>query len=324
MIFKFLIVLLVQVGLPRQADFTVCHQGSGDFLTVQEAIMAVPDFRNFPTIIVIKPGIYKEKIILPTSKTHVWLIGENSENTILTYDDFASKPNQFGEPLGTTASSSFFVFADDFVAKNLTFENSAGPVGQAVAIRISGDRSVFEKCRFLGYQDTLYAQGEKSRQYYKDCYIEGTTDFIFGASTAFFENCHIHSKVGGKYITAASTPQEHSYGFVFMNCRLTGDAPEGSVFLGRPWRSFAKTIFINSELGSHISPQGWHNWGKKEAEQTVFYAEFGNKGLGAVIEHRVSWSKLIHQSEIESTYHIQTVLGGQDQWNPKHTITLIY
>ena len=201
--FIILILLLIKghcFAQPESTDFIVAQDGSGDFTKVQQAIDAVPDFRNNETVIYIRNGTYKEKLVLATSKTNVTFIGEDAEETIITYDDYASRKNRFGEELGTTGSSGFFVFGDDFTARNITFQNTAGPVGQAVAIRITGDRAVFENCRFLGFQDTLYTRGDESRQYYKDCYIEGTTDFIFGASTAVFENCEIHSKKGGHYV----------------------------------------------------------------------------------------------------------------------------
>lgn len=307
--------LIPNLCLAQNFNFTVAKDGSGDFMTVQEAISAVPDFRNQPTFILIKKGVYKEKIVVPSSKTKIVLIGEDLYSTTLTYDDYASKLNKFGEEMGTTGSSSFFLFGNDFTAKNITFENSSGPVGQAVAMRVSGDRAFFDNCRFLGFQDTLYPQGEKSRQYYKNCYIEGTTDFIFGWSTAVFENCEIYSKDGGQYITAASTLEENPYGFIFINCKLTGDAPGGKVYLGRPWRIHAKTVFINTEMGSHIRPEGWHNWNKPEAEKTVTYAEFGSHGPGANDSQRVSWSKILTKEEA-SKYNVENVLSGTDNWIP--------
>ena len=293
-------------------DFVVAKDGSGDFTTVQAAINAVPDYRKNETTIFIRKGIYKEKLILPGSKTNVRFIGEDWENTVLTFDDFASKKNRFGEEIGTTGSTSFFIFGDGFRAENLTFGNSSGPVGQAVAVRIDGDRVVFEHCRFLGFQDTLYPHGEKSRQYYKDCYIEGTTDFIFGWSTAIFEDCTIFCKAGGHYVTAASTPEGNPYGFVFINCRITGDAPEHSYYLGRPWRPFAKTVYINCFLGNHIRPEGWHNWNKPDAEATAFYGEYGSSGPGADISRRVKWSHLLTAEEAQS-YSVKNILGD---WEP--------
>ncbi|MEB2786357.1 pectinesterase family protein [Algoriphagus persicinus] len=300
-------------------DFIVAKDGSGDFLTVQEAFDAVPDFRKNETRILLKPGIYKEKLVLATSKTNVSLIGENAATTLLTNDDFAQKKNKFGEEMGTTGSTSFFVFGDGFYAKNITFENSAGPVGQAVAVRVDGDKVIFEKCRFLGFQDTLYPHGATSRQYYKDCYIEGTVDFIFGWSTAVFENCVIFSKKGGGYVTAASTEEGTKYGFVFIDCKLTSDGEMASVYLGRPWRDFAQTVFINTEMGAHIKPEGWHNWNKPNAEETSFYAEYGSAGPGAHSSRRVGWSHQLSKEEADN-FIAKTVLAGNDGWDTAEKI----
>lgn len=305
------VYFLVTVKTFAQYDFVVAADGSGDFTTVQAAFNAVPDFRQNVTTILVKKGVYKEKLTLATSKTKVRLVGEEVSATILTYDDFAAKKNSFGEAIGTTGSSSFFIFADDFVAENITFENSAGPVGQAVAVRISGDRVQFINCRFLGFQDTLYAHGEKSRQYYKDCYIEGTVDYIFGWSTAYFENCTIFTKKGGMYVTAASTLEGMPHGFVFVNCKITGDAPDQSIYLGRPWRPFAKTVFINCQLDKLIKAEGWHNWNKPDAEKTSFYAELNSSGEGADKSARVAWSHQLSEEE-KSNYSITKVLG--DKW----------
>ncbi|MDT0645153.1 pectinesterase family protein [Zunongwangia sp. F260] len=303
-------------NIPKnEFHFLVAKDGSGDFTTVQEAINAVPDFRKSTTTIYIKEGVYKEKLILPASKTNVTFIGEDKETTILTYDDYSKKLNRFGEEMGTTGSSSFFVFGSDFTARNLTFENSSGPVGQAVAVRVDGDRVMFENCRFLGFQDTLYPHGRNSRQYYKNCYIEGTTDFIFGWSTAVFKDCEIYSKEGGHYITAASTEKDSPFGFVFINCKLTGDAPKEEVYLGRPWREYAQTVFINTTMGDHIKKDGWHNWNKPEAENTAFYAEFASEGPGAAAEERVEWAHQLRQQQAER-YSAENILKGEDNWIP--------
>ncbi|RXG32261.1 pectinesterase family protein [Leeuwenhoekiella marinoflava] len=300
-IIKIVSVLLITFGTSLKAqdlnyDFVVAADASGDFVKIQDAIMAIPDFRKAETRIFIKNGTYKEKLILPASKTNVTFIGEERENVILTYDDFASKHNAFGEEKGTTGSSSFFVFGSNFTANNITFENSSGPVGQAVAVRVDGNNAHFENCKFLGFQDTLYVHGRDAKQYYKNCYIEGTTDFIFGWSQAIFENCEIYSKEGGQYITAASTEEGEPYGLVFINCKLTGDAPKNSVYLGRPWRDYAQTVFINCNMGAHIKSEGWHNWSKPEAEQTTFYAEYNSTGVGAS-QNRVSWAQLLSEEE---------------------------
>jgi pectinesterase len=165
---------------------------------------------------------------------------------------------------------------------------------------------VIKNCNILGNQDTLYASG-KGRQYFKDCYIEGTTDYIFGSATAYFENCHIHSKKNS-FITAASTPEGSEFGYVFKNCKLTADDEITEVYLGRPWRIYAKTVFMNCQMGKHILPEGWHNWSKPEAETTTFYAEFENSGEGYQSLNRVSWSHQLDTTEAEK-YTIENILG---------------
>ncbi len=306
-----LLLVIPFVSMAQQYDFVVAKDGSGDFNTVQEAFDAVPHLRKNRTRIFVKSGIYKEKLILSTTKINVSLIGEDKFQTILTYDDYARKLNRFGEEMGTSGSSSFYIFGDGFEAINLTFENSAGEVGQAVAVRIDGDRVKFENCRFLGNQDTLYPHGEKSRQYYKDCYIEGTVDFIFGWSTAYFETCELFCKRPG-YITAASTNQETPYGFVFVNCKISGSAPAGSVYLGRPWRDYAKTVFLGCELSEVIHPAGWDSWNSETRKQTAYYAEYQNIGAGFLPNSRAIWSHILTDDEA-ITFSIENVLGG---WNP--------
>ncbi len=307
-------LLFFLISLGNDFDFVVAQDGSGGFKTVQEAINAVPDFRKNRTIIFIKSGIYKEKLVLPASKTNVTFIGEDAEKTILTFDDFASKKNRFGEEMGTTGSTSFFIFAEGFIAENITFENSAGPVGQAVAVRIDGDMAAFHNCRFLGFQDTLYPHGENSRQYYKNCYIEGTVDFIFGWSTAVFDECIIFCKQKG-YISAPSTNKNTDFGFVFINCKITGDASENTFYLGRPWRPYGKSVFISCELGNQIKPEGWNNWGKTENENTAFFAEYNNSGEGAEKAKRVSWSHQLTLDEAKE-YNLLNILGDWSV-NPK-------
>lgn len=295
----------------RRYDFVVAKDGSGDFFTVQEAINAVPDFRKENrTTILVRKGTYKEKLIIPESKINISLIGE--DGTVLTYDDYASKPNYFGENKGTSGSSSCYIYGHDFYAENITFDNSSGPVGQAVACFISGDRVYFKNCRFLGFQDTLYTYGKNSRQYYEDCYIEGTVDFIFGWSTALFNRCTIHSKSNG-YITAPSTDKGKAYGYVFYDCNLTADEGVDQVYLSRPWRPYGQAVFIQCHLGKHILPEGWNNWGNKEAEKTVFYAEYQSTGEGANPKARVKFS---HQLKSLKGFELESILQGADGWNP--------
>ena len=249
------------------------------------------------------------------------LIGEDKNATILTYDDFSGKVLPDGTKLRTSTSGSFYVFGHDFRAENLTFANTAGPVGQAVAAFVTGDRAVFINCRFVGNQDTLYTgmpdhpDRREARQYYKDCYIEGTVDFIFGSATVVFDHCTIVSKPNGTYITAAATPADKRFGYVFLNCTLSSDAPPASVYLGRPWRDFAQTVFINCQLGNHIRPEGWHNWNKPAAEKTTRYAEYQSAGPGANPTSRVNWSKQLTAAEV-SQYTPERILAGTDNWNP--------
>lgn len=295
-------------------NFVVAQDGSGDFTTVQAAINAVPDYRKAgPTRIYIKKGIYKEKIVIAESKQNVQLIGE--DGAVLTYDDYAQKPNIFGEGKGTSGSGSIYIFGPDFFAENITFENTSGPVGQAVACHVAGDRAVFRRCRFLGFQDTLYTFGENTREYYEDCYIEGTVDFIFGKATAVFNRCELRSKRTGGFLTAPATPQGSNYGYVFYDCKLTADegVEAGSVWLSRPWRPYGKTVFIRCEMGQHIRPEGWNNWGKTDNERTAYYAEYQCYGKGADTSRRVAWS---HQLKDANAYVMTNILKGADGWNP--------
>jgi pectinesterase len=298
-------------ALDIKPDFVVAADGSGNFKTVQEAIHAVPDFRNKTTLIFIKKGVYKEKLVLAASKKNVKFIGESLNETILTYDDYAQKKNIFGEEKGTSGSSSFYIYGEGFSAENITFENSSGPVGQAVAVWAGGDKLIFTNCRFLGFQDTLYTYGGNNRQYYKNCYIEGTVDFIFGASTAWFESCTIFCKKAG-YITAASTADTTKFGYVFNKCKIKGDAPANSFYLGRPWRPYAKVAYLNCELPDFICPEGWNNWGKESNEETAYYAEYKSVGKGADPKNRVNWSHQLTDNEYKD-YILENVFRG---WDP--------
>lgn len=296
----------------RHYDFVVAKDGSGDFFTVQEAINAVPDFRKEGrTTIYIRKGVYKEKLIIPASKINVSLIG--AEGAVISGDDYASKLNRFGENMSTSGSASCYIYAPDLICENLTFENTAGRVGQAVACFVAGDRVIFRNCRFLGNQDTLYNFGKHCRQYFEDCYIEGTVDFIFGSSTAVFNRCTVHSLSKG-YLTAPSTPQDEAYGYVFIDCRLTAADGVEKVYLARPWRPYAKSVFIHCEMGGHILPVGWHNWNKKDAEKTIFFAEYENTGAGAATKKERA--KFGHQLKNLKGYSIEEILAGEDGWNP--------
>ncbi len=317
---RILSVCLLCVGayspLRSQAtyDFVVARDGSGNFRTIQEAITACRDYAERQYLIFVKNGVYKEKLLIPTWKTHLTIIGQDVDSTIITYDDYSGKTDSLGKKFSTFTSSTCMVAGNNIVFENFTFVNSAGRVGQAVALHVEGDRCVFRNCKLVGNQDTLLASGENSRQYYVGCTIEGTTDFIFGAATAVFENCTIISKVNS-YITAASTPPTQPYGFVFLHCKLLSDSIGREVYLGRPWRLYAYTAFVNCEMGEHIRPEGWHNWNKPEAEKTARYSEYNSMGPGANPASRVAWSHQLTKAEAELLTP-RNVLKGFDNWNP--------
>lgn len=277
-------------------DSVVAKDGSGDYTSIQAAIDGAKSFPPERIIIFVKNGVYEEKVTVHAWNPKITLVGESKDKTIITHDDHFDK-------IDRGRNSTFFTYtllveANDFRARNLTVRNTAGPVGQALALRVEGDRAVFENCRFLGHQDTVYVAGEGSRQYFKDCYIEGTTDFIFGPATAVFEDCRIHA-TSDSYITAASTPKAEPFGLVFLDCRLTAAPDVDEVYLGRPWRKHARTVFLRSRMGDHIRPEGWHNWSKPEAEETTFYAEYANTGPGADLSERVAWAHVLTDTEAE-------------------------
>jgi pectinesterase len=303
-----------QTASAKQIELVVAADGSAKYKTVQEAVMALPaGSRDSPVIIRIKPGVYKELIYVQREKRFFKFVGEDAAKTILTYDLNANLIGKDSKPIGTFRTPSTIIDADDFTAENVTFENSAGPVGQALAIRVDGDRVVFHNCRFLGWQDTILLN--RGRQYFENCYIAGHVDFIFGAATAFFERCHIHALRDG-YITAASTPDNQPYGFVFSNCKITGKTPQVKTYLGRPWRAFASVIFLNTEMSAVVHPAGWHNWNFPDREKTSRYAEFGSTGPGANPKARVPWAKQLTKSEAGKITLLKA-LSGLDGWNPK-------
>ncbi len=310
-IFPFAILFLPML-VCADTNLFVAADGSAQFRTVQEAVMAVPAGSESNHVrIHIKPGVYREVVYVQREKRFFHFLGENPTNTILTFDLNANQKGLDGKPIGTFRTPSTLVDADDFTAENITFENSAGPVGQALAIRVDGDRVVFRNCRFLGWQDTILLN--RGRQYFENCFIQGHVDFIFGGATALFEKCRIHCLRNG-YITAASTPDTQAFGFVFDECEITGE-PDVKTFLGRPWRNFASTIFMNTKMSEIVRPVGWHNWNKKEAEATTRYAEFRNSGPGAATEARAPWVKQL-SAEDAKAITAQKVLGGADGWHP--------
>lgn len=286
-------------------NVTVAQDGSGDYTSIQEAINNSPSFPYKRVTISIKNGIYKEKIKIHEWNTNISLIGESKEKTIVTNGDYFSKIN-----LGR--NSTFYTYTmlvegDDFFASDLTIENSCGEVGQGIALALHGNRVGIANCNILGNQDTLYVTGEGNKQYLKNCYIAGTVDFIFGNATVLFENCVLHS-LKNAYVTAASTTEGAAYGLVFKNCTLTAAAKATEVYLGRPWRIYAKTVFINCEMGKHIKPEGWNDWSKPEVPKTSFYAEYHCTGEGYRPEKRVSWSHQLKKAEANK-YTIENIMG---------------
>jgi pectinesterase len=319
--------LYLQAQDPKYpATITVAQDGNGNYKTIQEAVNSVRDLGEKEVKIYVKNGTYKEKLIIPSWKIKISIIGENTENTIITFDDYSGKTNPSGKDafgnakFSTYTSFTVLVQGNDTQLENLTIINSSGRVGQAVALHVEGDRFKAKNCRFLGNQDTLYAAIENSRQYYQDCYIEGTTDFIFGKATVLFQHCTIKN-LSDSYVTAASTSALQKFGFVFINCTLIADQSVTKAYLGRPWRPYAKTVFINCDLGKHILPVGWNPW-KGDAmfpdkELTVFYAEYKNNGAGASPKTRLTWAKQLPDKEAKN-YTLKNILGGTDQWNPSN------
>src|SRR5215468_354449 len=297
------------------ADAVVAADGSGDYKTIQEAINAVPQTTSegHRWLIFVKAGVYREVVYVQREKRFVSLVGEDPLRTVITYNLNANNIGLDGKPIGTFRTPSVFIDADDFTAENITFENSAGPVGQALALRVDGDRAVFRNCRFLGWQDTILLN--RGRHYFEDSLITGHVDFIFGAATAFFERCHIHSWRNG-YITAASTPAEQRYGFVFSGCKITGESADVKTYLGRPWRDFAQVTFLKTDMSEVVRPVGWNNWDKPEREKTSRYSEFGSTGPGAQPNERAGWAKPLSAADI-SSISVTAVLGGPENWDPR-------
>ena len=304
-------------------DAVVSADGSGTQTSVQAAIAAAPDHATSTYTILIKPGTYTGQIIVPASKSHLRFVGENADETLLTFSRNVKELDPVDDP--HFKGTGVIVLGDDFRADNITFQNTSGDHGQALALRVDGDRAQFRNCRLLCWQDTLMVN--VGRDLFEHCYIEGRVDFIYGSATAVFEKCEIHSKNGG-HVTAASTPQEHAFGFVFVECHLTGDPTPWSgpgaapvspkvpmADLGRPWRPFASVTYIHCVMDAHIKPEGWNNWGKPENEKTARYSEFESAGPGADADARFKWSHQLTVNEAKA-YTVADVLKGTDNWSP--------
>ena len=293
----------------------VARDGTGQFRTVDAAIEVCRAFMDYHKVIFVKRGTYKEKLIIPSWLQNIEICGEDRDQTIITWDDHANirvpdRPNG----MGTFRTYTMKIEGSGITLKNITIENNAARLGQAVALHAEGDRLLFINCRFLGNQDTIYTGKAGSRHYFKDCYIEGTTDFIFGPSTAWFENCQILCKANS-YITAASTPQDIMYGYIFNNCTITCAPNVSQVYLGRPWRDYGYTLFMHCQLPAQIRPEGWHHW-QKEREKTARYMEFENSGEGAATDARVGWSRQLTKKEAKELT-LQKVFSRSDEWVPQ-------
>lgn len=294
----------------------VARDGTGEFRTVSEALEVCRAFMDYHKVIYIKKGTYKEKVIIPQWLQNIELCGEDRDATIITYDDHANvvfPPT--GKGMTTFRTYTLKVEANDITLRNLTIENNAARLGQAVALHTEGDRLLFVNCRFLGNQDTVYTGMPRTRMLFLDCYIEGTTDFIFGPATAWFEHCTIHGKVNS-YITAASTPKDVDYGYIFSNCTVTAADSVTSLYLGRPWRDYGYTLFMNCELPGVICPEGWHHW-EQHREQTARYFEYNNRGEGANPANRVGWSRQLTKKEAQQIT-LERVFQISSSWILKH------
>jgi pectinesterase len=314
------------ISLAESKTITVAADGSGDFKTIQEAVAAAPDDSADRTVIRIKPGTYQGPIVVAKNKSKLTFQGDDAATTIITWDRNVFEPIPEGSDKFNPGVQ---ILANDFRAEKLTIQNTSGNHGQALAMRVDGDREVLTDCRLIGWQDTLMVNN--GRDYFRDCYIAGRVDFIYGSATAVFDRCEIHSRNGG-HVTAASTPQDHPFGFVFLNCKLTGDAipwdarttnPSATqpdrltptADLGRPWRPFAAVTYINCAMGEHIKPEGWNNWGRASNEKTARYSEYNSTGLGANPEKRAAWTKQLTEDEAKQIT-VEKVLAGDDGWKP--------
>ncbi len=324
-------LLLICAGTTRlfaQFDLVVAKDGSGNFTTVQAAINAAPTGRTAPYKIFIRNGVYKEKINIPSTKPFIQLIGESVANTLLTDNDAASSPAAGGGTVGTFNSASIIINATDFSAMNLSFENSFGDGSQAVAVQVNGDRAAFVNCRFLGNQDTLLTNGTTGlRQYFKNCYIDGNIDFIFGSAIAVFDSCVIYAKTrttaGSSFITAANTPPGQAFGYVFRNCRIPSNTGGTLYYLGRPWQNETgssplannKVVYLNATLGYTLRPEGWVIWDAGTDTTLIYYAEYksiGFNGTPTDVSKRVTWSHQLGDADT-AAYNLANLFGA---WDP--------
>lgn len=324
-----------------QPNVVVAQDGSGDYCTLQAAIDSAPDNNKEQFVIYIKNGMYDaEKLIIPANKTNLALIGEDREKTVISYHIYDCKSPESENKCPATSwalwkenrdlirtSATLTIMADNCLLQNLTIENTAGPVGQALAVTLRGDRLIFRDCNLLGYQDTIFLWDDNKRSYFTNCMILGRTDYIYGGGIAFFQSCEIRS-FGGGWITAPSTPESQKYGFVFNECNFTyaSNSPrEGDdgqpVAIGRPWHKYPKVAILHSEMCAEIHPEGWPTtWNMEYAATSdkLHLYEYKNRGKGADMTNRAKWVGLRNLSSKEAKeYTAIKVLGGTDEWNPK-------
>ena len=318
-----IVMAVCAIGIAQAKDkydnpdtLVVSRDGTGQFRNVAEAIEVCRAFMEYHKVIYVKKGTYKEKLVVPQWLTNIEICGEDRDKTIITWDDHANifMP-EIGKGMGTFRTYTLKIQGSRITLKNITIENNSARLGQAVALHTEGDCLTFINCRFLGHQDTIYTGNAKCRHYFKDCYLDGTTDFIFGPSTAWFENCDIFCKADS-YITAASTPQDVYYGYIFNNCHITTASNVTKVYLGRPWRDYGYTLFMNCDLPRQIRPEGWHQW-RPEAVKTARYMEYNNRGEGAATGQRVAWSRQLTKKEAQQIT-LEQVFSRHDQWNPNN------
>lgn len=283
--------------------YVVDCNGGGDFASVQACFDALPSKPAAWRTVRIMPGTYREKVTLDVYKDKVRIVGAGAtpDEVRIVWDDFSGKVVD-GYEMTTYDSYTFSVQADDVWIEGLTVANDAGRVGQAVALETRGDRILLRDCALLGDQDTFFTKGYVSRVHLENCYVEGTTDFIFGPSIVLFDDCTIHCKADS-YITAASTTERNKYGYVFRNCRVTAADGVTKLYLGRPWKSTARTVWLACDLPAAIRPEGWHNWRDPARERTSFYAEWRCTGPGADRSGRVAWSHELSDEEAAEYAH---------------------
>ncbi|KAI4347050.1 hypothetical protein L6164_007900 [Bauhinia variegata] len=290
------------------------NPAAGDFTTIQEAIDSLPLINLVRVVIKVHAGVYTEKVNIPPMKGFITIEGAGADNTIVQWGDTAQTPGPKGQPLGTYGSATFAVNSPYFIAKNITFKNTTpvpgpGAVGkQAVALRISADNAAFYGCKFLGAQDTLYDQ--LGRHYYKDCYIEGSVDFIFGNALSLFEGCHVHAVAQNLGAVTAQGRKSllEDTGFSFVNCKVTGS---GVLYLGRAWGPFSRVVFAYTYMDNIIIPKGWYNWGDPSREMTVFYGQYKCTGAGASFAGRVSWSREFTDEEAKPFISLSFIDGSE-------------